>query len=110
MRVLAVPAVTPVVGKEAPRELVVLILHENADAPSLARLILHVFLPDHRQEQWTRGIHDRDVGEEPVAVVLLQQLDHTKEEGVLRDGAHGIVGDTGWHCAANPGGVGEERI
>jgi hypothetical protein len=35
----------------------------------------------------------------------LQQLDHTEEEGVLWHRAHGVVGDTGWHGAANPSGV-----
>jgi hypothetical protein len=105
MRVLAVPAVTPMMGEEAPRELVVLILHKNTHAPSFARLILHVLLPDHRQEQWTCRIHDGDIGEEPVTIVLLQQLDHTEEEGVLWHRAHGVVGDTGWHGAANPSGV-----
>ena len=50
MGVLAVPAVTPVMGKEAPGELVVFILHEDADAASLTGLVAHVFLPDDGQE------------------------------------------------------------
>ena len=71
MRVLAVPAVAAVVGEEAPREPVVLILHEDADAPGLAWLVAHVLLPDDGKEQRARRVHDCDVREEPVAVVLL---------------------------------------
>jgi hypothetical protein len=91
VRILAMPAVTPVVGEEAPGKLVVLILHENAHAASLARFIAHILLPNDGQEQRTSRVHDRDVGKEPVAVVLLQHLDCAEEEGVLRDGAHGVV-------------------
>lgn len=110
MSILAVPAVSPVVGEEAPRELVVFILHENTDASSLARLVAHVFLPDDGQEQRAGGIHDGDIREEPVTVVLLQQLDDTQEERVLGHRAHGVVGNTCGCCAAHPRGVGEERI
>lgn len=83
VRILAVPAVTPVVGEEAPRELVVFVLHENAHAPSLTRPIAHILFPDDRQEQRSGRVHNGDVWEEPVAVVLLQHFDRTEEEGVL---------------------------
>lgn len=83
VRILAVPAVTPVVGEEAPRELVVLVLHENAHAPSLTGSIAHILFPDDRQEQRSGRVHDGDVWEEPVAVVLLQHFDRTEEEWVL---------------------------
>lgn len=83
-RILAVPAVTPVVGEEAPRELVVLVLHENAHAPSLTRSIAHILFPDDRQEQRSGRVHNGDVWEEPVAVVLLQHFDRTEEEWMLR--------------------------
>jgi len=110
VRVLSVPAVTGVVGEETPGVLVVLILHENPHAARLRRVILHVFLPDNRQEQRTSRVHDGDVWEEPVTVVLLQQLDHAQEERVLGYRAHGVVGDTGGHGAAHPRGVSEQRI
>lgn len=83
MRILAVPAVTPVVGEEAPGELVVLVLHENAHTPGLTRPIAHILFPDDRQEQRTGRVHNSNVWEEPVAVVLLQHFDRTEEEWVL---------------------------
>lgn len=110
MRILAVPAVTPVVGEEAPRELVVLVLHEDAHAPSLARSIAHVLFPDDRQEQRSGRVHDRDVWEEPVTIVLLQHFDGTEEEWVLRYGTHSVIGDTGRCSAAYPGRISQERI
>ena len=63
VRVLAVPAVALVVGEEAPGESVVLVLHQNAHAASIAGSGLHVLLPDHGQEQRARGVHDSDVRE-----------------------------------------------
>lgn len=110
VRVLAVPAVTGVVGKETPGVLVVFILHENPHAARLRWVVLHVLLPDNRQEQRTRRVHDGNVREKPMAVVLLEQLDHAQEEGVLGNGAHGVVGDTGGHSAAHPRGVSEQGI
>jgi hypothetical protein len=110
MRVLAVPTVSPVVGEETPRELVIFVLHENPDAASLAGLVAHVLLPDDGQEQRSGRIHDCDVWEEPMAIILLQHLDHAQEEWVLGHGAHGVVGDTGGRCAAHPRGVSEEGI
>lgn len=110
MRVLAVPAVSGVVGEETPGVLVVLVQHENAHAAHLRRVVLHILLPDDRQEQGTGRVHHGDVGEEPVAVILLEQFDYAQEEGVLRHGAHGIVGDTCGHGAAHPRGVSEQRI
>lgn len=50
MSVLAVPAVTAVVGKEAPGELVVFVLHEDTHAAGLAGLVAHVFFPDDGEE------------------------------------------------------------
>jgi hypothetical protein len=44
VRILAVPAATPVMGEEAPREPVVLVLHEDAHAPSVARPLAYVLL------------------------------------------------------------------
>lgn len=48
VRILAVPAVTPVVGKETPGEPVILVLHEDAHASSVARPFAHVFFPNDR--------------------------------------------------------------
>lgn len=46
-RVLAVPAVSSVVGEETPRVLLVLIRHKNADTAFLGRGLLHILFPDH---------------------------------------------------------------
>lgn len=105
-----VPAVADVVGEEAPRVPVVLVLHEDADAPGLGDALMHVLLPDDGEEEGARGIHDGDVGEQPAAVVGLQQLDHAEEERVLGDRAHGVIGYPRGRGAAHPGGVREERI
>lgn len=108
--ILAVPAVAHVVREEAPRVPVVLIAHQDADTARLAGVGLHVLLPDHRQKQGTSRVHNRDVREEPMAVIRLQQLNRTQEEGVLGNRSHGVVGDTGRNSATDPGRVGEERI
>lgn len=104
------PAVTPVVGEKAPRELVILVLHEDAHASRLARPVAHILLPDDGQEQRTRGVHDCDIRQQPVAIILLKQLNRSQEEWVLRHGAHGIVRDTGGRRATNPRGIGQKRI
>ena len=70
----------------------------------------HVFLPQHGQEQRARAVHDGDVGQAPVAVVALQVGQHELEEGVVRRGAHGVVGDSGGVGAVQPAGVGEEGV
>lgn len=72
MRILAVPAATPVMGEEAPREPVVLVLHEDAHAPSVARPLAYVLLPGDIQEQRSCRVHDLYVREDPVGFVLLQ--------------------------------------
>ena len=62
--ILPMPAVADMMGKETPHVLVVLPLHQ--DPHTCARfnmLVSHVLLPDDRQKQWTRRVHDRDVGQ-----------------------------------------------
>lgn len=71
-------------GEEAPGVLVVLVGHQDSHAGRLARLVEHIFLPYHGQEQRARRIHDGDVRQQPAAVVGLQQLDDSEEERMLR--------------------------
>jgi len=66
--------------------------------------------PHHAEEERTRAAHDGDVGQDPVAVVVLELLNNTHEERVVRHGAHCVVGDTGRHCLAHPGRVREQRF
>ena len=95
--VAAVPGGAAVPAEEAPRFLVVLVAHQDAHPPLFAAVPPSVvadprrrgpavryrgrqlrqrpsppplvLLPHHREEQGTRTVHHRDVGEPPVAVV-----------------------------------------
>ncbi len=73
--VLAMPAAALVMAEETPGIPVVLVHHEDAHSAS-ARAVAdvgarrHVFLPDDGEEQRTRAVHDGDVGETPVLIVL----------------------------------------
>lgn len=103
-------------AKEAPGVLVILLLlHEDADAAAaeaVADVVArgHVFFPDDAEEERAGRVHDGDVGQVPVFVVFHQRVDDAQEEGVLRGGAHGVVGDAGWHRFAHPGRVREEGV
>ena len=110
LSILAVPAVANVVGEETPCVAVVLILHQNPDPACLVGLIKHVLLPEHREEKWTSRVHDRDVRKQPAAVVRLQQLNDAKEERMLGNRSHRIVGNTRWNSAAHPRRIREQRI
>jgi len=61
-----------------------------------------VLLPQDAEEQRARAGHDGDVGHAVVAGVLLEAGDDALEEGVVRDGAHGVVADARGHRAAQP--------
>ena len=112
--VAAVPGAALELGEEGPGVAVVLVGHEDADAAEpvgpLVGVVDHVFLPDHREEEGARGAHDGDVGQDPLAVVALEALDHAEEERVLGHGAHDVVGDSRRDGAADPGAVGEEGV
>lgn len=113
--VLAVPTIALERVEETPWVLGVLVGHENADAarPGLlveVAVLVDPVLPDHGEEQGPRRRHDGDVGQEPGAVGALQGLDDAEEEGVLRDRSHGVVADARGHCAAQPGGVRQQRV
>ena len=111
------PGTPYVMLEEAPRMPVVLVLHQN---PHSAALLAHfgrqgvpfvlILFPDHGKEEGPRGKHDGYVGEDPGSVVPLQAIDDAEEEGVLGNGAHGVVAYAGRGGAAHPGGIGEERV
>jgi hypothetical protein len=108
--VVAVPAVAQVVGEEAPRVVVVLVGEEDAQTVHSLRVGVGVVTPDQTEVQRPGRRHDGDVREHPSTVVVGQRVDCLEEEGVARNGAHGIIGDASRHGAAHPGGVGQERI
>ena len=110
LRVAAVPAAAAHDVEEAPAVALVLVGHQHADALGGRPVRSDVLLPDHREEERARTVHDCDVRHAPVAVVGLQRLDHAQEEGVLRHRAHGIVADARRHREADPGWVAEEGV
>lgn len=79
------------VGEETPGVPIVGILHQDANTAQSKRLFIHVFLPNHREEQRSGRVHDGDVREKPIAIIRVEGVDDAKEERVLRHRAHGIV-------------------
>lgn len=105
-----VPAVAQVVREEAPRMVVVLLRKKDPDAVVAGGVRVVVVAPyDAEVERACRG-HDCDVWEGPSAVVVGERVDGLEEEGVAGYCAHGVVGDAGGGCAADPRWVGEERV
>ena len=116
--------------EESPRLFIILVPHQHSHPPRRAsvpparicspkdrgagnrrgRATALILLPDDTEEERTGTVHDCNVGEFPIAVVWNQRFDDEGEEGVVGDGAHGIIRDTGGVGAANPGWVGEKRV
>lgn len=109
--VAAVPAAADVFLEEAGGVMVVVGLAEDADA-AVADVEgrVHVLLPDDGEEERAGAVHDGDVGQLPVLVVGREGFDDAEEKGVVRDGAHGVVGDAGRDGAVHPGWVGQEGV
>lgn len=108
--VLPVPAVPLDDVEEAPAVALVVAGHQDADALRGLAGDADVLLPDDGQEEGAGAVHDGDVGHAPVAAVGLEGLDDAQEEGVLGDGAHGVVADARGDGEAQPGGVAQERV
>ena len=111
--------------------LVVLVRHEDADAAGpvgavvpagivdvvvvlvlglRAGVLAEPLLPDHGQEEWAGGGHDRDVGKDPFPICGGEGLDDPEEERMLGGGAHDVVADAGGDGTAEPGRVGEQGV
>lgn len=105
-----VPAVSEVVGEEAPGVVVVFFGEQDAHAVLVDGTSVVVMSPHKTEEERSGGGHDGDVGEWPATIVVRQGVDGLEEEGVTRDRAHGIVGDTGGDGTADPGWVGKQRV
>jgi hypothetical protein len=108
--ILAVPAVPLHDVEEAPAMPFVFIGHQDAHTLQFRSLGTDILLPNHRQEEWAGAVHDRDVRHAPIPVVVLQGVDHSEEEWMLRNRAHGIVADARGDGEADPGWVAEEGI
>ena len=96
-----VPAVSDVVGEKTPGKSVVFIRHQYTDSVH-ANGLRHVFFPNHRQEQRSSRIHHCNVRQDPMPVVCLQRVHDLQEEGMLRNRAHGVVGDSSGFRSADP--------
>lgn len=94
--------------EERPAVFIVFVWKEKSNAIHSCFLFIQVFFPHDGEEKRTGGVHDGYIWDFPVAVVGLERLDYAAEEGMLGDGAHGVVGDAGGDRAADPGRVGEE--
>lgn len=69
-----------------------------------------VLFPHLGQKQRPRGVHDGDVGHEPVDLEPLQLDDGLEEERVLRNGAHDVVRDPSGVCFAHKAVELQERV
>jgi hypothetical protein len=108
--VIVVPAVSEMVGEEAPRVIVVLVGEEDANTVGSFGAAVVVVSPDDAQEERAGGGHDGDVWQHPFAVVVGEGVNGLEEERVAGDRAHSIVGDARGRRATNPGWVGEEWV
>ena len=108
--VVAVPAIAKVVREEAPRVVVVLVGEEDANSIIAHGVSVVVVSPDHAQEEGSSGGHDGNVRQNPSSVVVWKGIDGLQEEGVARDGTHGIVGNTCGGGAADPSWIGQKRV
>ena len=73
--IIPMPATSDKGVEEAPWMLVVVVIHQDADASAcciVANILAggHVLLPKHGEEERAGGIHDGYVRKAPVAVVL----------------------------------------
>ncbi|KFZ23141.1 hypothetical protein V502_02380, partial [Pseudogymnoascus sp. VKM F-4520 (FW-2644)] len=110
LRILPVPTVPRRDVEDAPLVVAVLGRHEDAHVVFEGALYAHVLLPDNRQEERSGGGHDGDVWHAIVFCVGLEALNDALEEGMVGDGAHGVVTNSRWESAAHPGGVSEHNL
>ena len=86
-----VPAVSKVVGEEAPRVVVVLFGEKNAHALVSDGAGVVVMSPHKTEEEGSGGGHDGDVWQRPATVVVGQRINSLEEEGMAGDCAHNVV-------------------
>lgn len=103
--IVVVPAVSEVVGEEAPGVVVVLVGEEDPYAFSANGVCVVVVAPNDAQEQGPGGGHDGDIRENPPSIVVREGINGLEEEGMTGHRAHGVIGDTGGIGATDPGWV-----
>lgn len=96
--------------EETPCVFVVFIWHEITHAACFVGNSSHVFDPEDGEEERAGAVHDGDIWHAPVSVIGLERFDDAEEEGVLGDGSHSIVTNSGGDCSTQPGGIAEEGI
>lgn len=115
LHVVAVPAITQMVRKEAPRVVVVLVREQNPDAAAIGLVsniesIITVVTPDDAQEQRSCTRHDCDVGQQPAPIVVCQLVNYALEERVMRQSTHSIIADSRRHRLPYKRGIFQERL
>ena len=68
---------------------------------------VHVFFPDHGEEERAGAVHDGYVREGPVTVIFSKGFDDHKEERMARNSAHSVIGDPSGDSFADPRGKGK---
>ena len=91
LRITTVPAATLMLSEEAPITLVEHVWLHHSDSMLHRSLSGEVLRPQDTEKQRTSGVHDSDVREAPIPIVLLELLNDAKEEWMLRHGCHDIV-------------------
>ena len=111
LRIPPMPTAPFIPHEETPPMLTVVLRHQHSQSAQLDVLAgIYILFPHDGEEQGAGRRHDGDVGQEPGTVVGLEGGGDVEEEGMVRDAAHGVVGDAGGDGAPRPGGVGEEGV
>jgi hypothetical protein len=79
--------------------------HKDPHSALLGRAPANILLPDDAQKERAGAVHDSDVGNAPITIVLLEALDDAQEEGMLGHRAHSVVRDARGDGSADPGTV-----
>jgi len=115
LHVRSMPRVTQMMREETPRMSIVLFWENDAHAAAVGPVAYvstagHPVSPQHAEEQRTSAAHDSNVGQKPVAIVVLDVVDHVVEKRMIRHSAHSIVGNSRRQSLAHPSRVREQRF
>jgi hypothetical protein len=57
---------------------------------------------NNAEHEWSGAVHNGDVWDDPVAVVVLKAVNNLLEEGMTGSCTHDIVGNTSWARLSHP--------